>query len=150
MAKHKMKRVGIAIDMTPLVDVAFLLLTFFMMTTQFKPPEAVEITLPESHATIKLPAKNIIMLSLGKEGELFIGADNTNGRTGIPGSEGEVRIKPGDLRSAMVQLRSSNPGLRTVIKADQDADFGMIEDVMSALQEAKITRFALVTDLDRS
>ena len=56
MAKHKMKRVGIAIDMTPLVDVAFLLLTFFMMTTQFKPPEAVEIKLPTSHATVKLPS----------------------------------------------------------------------------------------------
>ena len=35
------KRVGIAMDMTPMVDVGFLLLTFFMLTTQFKPEEAV-------------------------------------------------------------------------------------------------------------
>lgn len=150
MAKHKMKRVGIVIDMTPLVDVAFLLLTFFMMTTSFKPPEAVEIQLPESHATVKLPSKNIIMLSLGKNGELFIGADNTGGRMDIPGADGDTRILPGDLRSAMMQLRSANPSLRTVIKADQDVEYGLIEDVMKALQEAKITRFALVTDLDRS
>ncbi len=149
MAKHKMKRVGIAIDMTPLVDVAFLLLTFFMMTTQFKPPEAVEIKLPESHATVKLPSKNLIMVSIGKDGQLFIGADNTNGRD-VPGSDGSTPIKTGDLASAFRQLRSANPGLRTVIKADQTVKYSTIEDVMNALQEAKITRFALVTNLDRS
>ena len=44
----KMRRIGIAIDMTPMVDVAFLLLIFFMLTTQFKPPEKDKITLPES------------------------------------------------------------------------------------------------------
>ena len=42
MAKHqeKKRRVGIRIDMTPMVDIAFLLLIFYMTTTQFKPPEA--------------------------------------------------------------------------------------------------------------
>ena len=43
MPKIKPKRHGVLIDMTPLVDVAFLLLTFFMLTTQFKPPEEVQI-----------------------------------------------------------------------------------------------------------
>jgi len=42
MPAVKVKRMGIAIDMTPLVDVAFLLLTFFMLTTKFKPQEEVE------------------------------------------------------------------------------------------------------------
>ncbi|MBI3580222.1 MAG: biopolymer transporter ExbD, partial [Ignavibacteriales bacterium] len=41
MGKFKKKRVGISLDMTPLVDVAFLLLTFFMLTTKFKPVEEV-------------------------------------------------------------------------------------------------------------
>ena len=43
MPRIKKKRVSIRIDMTPLVDVAFLLLTFFMLTTVFKPAEEVEI-----------------------------------------------------------------------------------------------------------
>ena len=149
MAKHKMKRVGIAIDMTPLVDVAFLLLTFFMMTTQFKPPEAVEIKLPTSHATVKLPSKNLIMVSIGKDGRVFLGADNTNGRD-VPGANGDVQVAPADLTSAFMQLRSANPMLRTVIKADETVKYSVIEDVMQSLQEAKITRFALVTDLERS
>ncbi len=41
MSRIKSKRIGFRIDMTPMVDVAFLLLTFFMLTTKFRPPEVV-------------------------------------------------------------------------------------------------------------
>ncbi len=60
---HK-SRVGVAIDMTPMVDVAFLLLIFFMSTTQFKPPEEVQIELPTSHSAIKVPESNILILTV--------------------------------------------------------------------------------------
>ena len=50
MPKFKPHRQGYRIDMTPLVDVAFLLLTFFMLTTTFKPSEEVTIVLPASHS----------------------------------------------------------------------------------------------------
>src|SRR5688572_26886050 len=60
----KMRRIGIAIDMTPMVDVAFLLLIFFMLTTQFKPPEADKITLPESNSEAKSPESDIITLAV--------------------------------------------------------------------------------------
>jgi len=46
MRKRAPKRIGVKIDMTPMVDVAFLLLIFFMCTTQFKQPEKDKITLP--------------------------------------------------------------------------------------------------------
>ena len=60
MGKIKGKRIGIAIDMTPLVDVAFLLLIFFMTTTQFQPPEKEQITLPASASEFKKPETHII------------------------------------------------------------------------------------------
>ena len=60
----KMRRIGIAIDMTPMVDVAFLLLIFFMCTTQFDPPEKDKITLPESNSEAKAPESNIITLNV--------------------------------------------------------------------------------------
>jgi biopolymer transport protein ExbD len=44
--RRKKRRVGIRIDMTPMVDVAFLLLIFFMVTTVFRTPKALEINLP--------------------------------------------------------------------------------------------------------
>ena len=62
----KMRRIGIAIDMTPMVDVAFLLLIFFMCTTQFKPPEKDKITLPESNSEAKSPESDIITIAVTK------------------------------------------------------------------------------------
>src|SRR5262245_65217025 len=60
----KKRRIGIAIDMTPMVDVAFLLLIFFMCTTQFKPPEKDKITLPESNSEAKSPESEIITIAV--------------------------------------------------------------------------------------
>ena len=64
MALHKKPRVGIRIDMTPMVDVAFLLLIFFMSTTQFKPPEEAQLELPSSHSEIKLPDSDVMILAV--------------------------------------------------------------------------------------
>ena len=55
MLKAKKRRVDIRIDMTPMVDIAFLLLIFYMATTSFKPPEKLHVSLPASHSEIKLP-----------------------------------------------------------------------------------------------
>src|SRR5215831_1315275 len=60
----KKRRIGISIDMTPMVDVAFLLLIFFMCTTQFKPPEKDKIALPESSSEAKAPETQIITLAV--------------------------------------------------------------------------------------
>lgn len=68
MAKAKLKRQGFHIDMTPLVDVGFLLLTFFMLTAKFKQDtgESIEIKLPTAQAdTTKLPDVNIATLTIG-------------------------------------------------------------------------------------
>ena len=68
MARFKKKRVGISLDMTPLVDVAFLLLTFFMLTTKFKPVEEAQIVLPESHAKYKIPESDVMTITFSSEG----------------------------------------------------------------------------------
>ena len=55
------RRVGIRIDMTPMVDVAFLLLIFFMVTTVFRTPQALEINLPPDEKTeIKVRESNVL------------------------------------------------------------------------------------------
>ena len=137
---HKpMRRTGLRLDMTAMVDVAFLLLTFFMLTTQFKPPEAIPIELPTSHAEIKLPATDLLMVTVGRDGQLLVGTE-------VAGTE--QAIEPADLTQVLVQLRAANPAIRTVIKADRAAEYGPIEDVMAALKEAQITRFSLITDLE--
>ena len=59
---------GSRIDMTPMVDVAFLLLIFFMTTTQFKPPEQVGVELPCSKSEIHVPETDTIILTVNKDG----------------------------------------------------------------------------------
>src|SRR5512138_3214146 len=71
MAAKKMKRVGIKIDMTPMVDVAFLLLIFFMSTSQFDPPQKVPISLPDSHSNLKVPESDVLILSITKDNQLL-------------------------------------------------------------------------------
>ena len=76
MPKIHGKRIGFKLDMTPMVDVGFLLLTFFMLTTQFKPSEDIQITLPSSHSVFKIPGADVITLSIGKEGQILLGVDS--------------------------------------------------------------------------
>src|SRR5512140_533929 len=75
MPKHKKKRLGTRIDMTPMVDVAMLLLTFFMLTTQFKPPEDVDVIIPASHSEFKLPESHIMMVYVTKDGKILLRVD---------------------------------------------------------------------------
>jgi biopolymer transport protein ExbD len=152
MPKVKRKRYGVLIDMTPLVDVAFLLLTFFMLTTQFKPPEEVTIELPASHSQYKLPETDVMTLSLSKDGRIFLGLDSQILRRRLFGTENELKsaieVPKEKLADMLVQARTANPKLRTVIKGDKNTDYGVAEDVMGILQKTMITRFNLVTALD--
>ena len=72
MAIKKKRRVAIRIDMTPMVDIAFLLLIFYMATTQFKPPEARAVELPTSHSQIELPDKDIINITVTKFDSIYV------------------------------------------------------------------------------
>jgi biopolymer transport protein ExbD len=165
MPKIKKRRLAIRIDMTPMVDVAMLLLTFFMMTTQFKPPQAVDITLPSSDKGPKLPESGVLTISIDKAGQIFMGVDQQQIMralfepmypNGIQDKDGKivpvwlvpaVPIQQKDLANLVVQARIQNIRLITVIKADKDADYGPIMDVMNDLQKAQVSRFNLQTEL---
>jgi biopolymer transport protein ExbD len=61
-------------DMTAMTDVAFLLLTFFIMTATFKSNDA-EINTPTSISQIKVPAEEIMIISIDKDGKVYFGVD---------------------------------------------------------------------------
>jgi biopolymer transport protein ExbD len=75
MGKVRPKKHPPTIDMTAMTDVAFLLLTFFIMTATFKSNEAAEIDTPSSISAIKVPDSNIMMISIGNEGQVYFGVD---------------------------------------------------------------------------
>jgi len=71
MPAVKIPRKSTDFDMTPFVDIAFLILSFFMLVTKFKAPEPVEITTPNSVSTIKLPEDDAILVEIAPDGRIF-------------------------------------------------------------------------------
>ncbi|MCX7983409.1 MAG: biopolymer transporter ExbD [Bacteroidetes bacterium] len=153
MPKHKKGRISVRIDMTPMVDVIMLLLTFFMMTTQFRPPEEVNLEMPVSHSQAKVPEGKVITIYLDKDGVIQFGVDSQIIMGRLFGHENRLKrsmpVTKDQLPNLLIQARIANPGLFIVIKGDKRSPYGPMEDIMTVLQKVKMTRFNLVTDLDK-
>jgi biopolymer transport protein ExbD len=147
----KKRRIGISIDMTPMVDVAFLLFIFFMCTTQFKPPEKDKITLPESNSEAKSPESDIITIAVTAPKPEFGGQSGVRVIYMQRGQEVSRLIPPDAIKSDMGLVlgnaRAANPRARVIVKMDKEAHYGIMADMMSALQEARAPRFNVQTEL---
>ena len=147
----KKRRIGISIDMTPMVDVAFLLLIFFMCTTQFKPPEKDKITLPESNSEAKSPESKIITIAVTAPKPEYGGQSGVRVIWHQGGSEVNRQLTapevPGQMGQILTTARSADPTARMIVKMDKDAQYGVMADVMDALQVANAPRFNVQTDL---
>lgn len=71
MPKVKVPRKSTNIDMTAMCDVAFLLLSFFILTTKFKPDEALAVTTPKSVSTKAADQKDVVMVTMDKDGKVY-------------------------------------------------------------------------------
>ena len=78
MPKVKMKRSSTFVDMTAMCDVAFLLLTFFILTSKFRPQDVVQIDVPASVSERKIKDNEIMIVQVDKEGRVFWGTDNAD------------------------------------------------------------------------
>lgn len=75
MARAKIKRGSTHVDMTAMCDVAFLLLTFFILAAQFKPSEAIEVTPPSSVSNKHAPQKDFFNVTIDKDNKIYIDMD---------------------------------------------------------------------------
>ena len=195
MPKVKVKRTKPTLDMTPMVDLAFLLVTFFMLTTKFAPEEAVVVDTPSSVSEIKLPDTNIITITVDKDNRVFFGVDGQgtkeslldkmSAKYGVSFTEEEKKTfslltnfgvpvnqlksylsmepsarkevnQPGipvdsarnELGDWVHQTRLTNPKVAIAIKGDVDVDYTVVQKVIQTLQDRKINRFNLVTDME--
>jgi biopolymer transport protein ExbD len=128
------KRPGVRIDMTPLVDVAFLLLIFFMVTTVFRRPLAMEVNMPKSDAKVQVPESNVMSVYI----------DHTDSLYYKVGKEGLAPITWRDLPAAFTSNAAANPDLIVLVKIDRQARYEDMVDMLDALDDAQMQRFSLV------
>jgi len=128
------RRVGIRIDMTPMVDVAFLLLIFFMVTTVFRTPKAIEINLPPKDLNVQVPESKTMTLRVLADGRLYWkrGAkENPWNRSSM--AQVKDVLKPFEGQTELIM----------VVKVDRDAEFANMVNMLDELHSAKLTRFSI-------
>lgn len=107
MARPKLPRKSTNIDMTAMCDVAFLLLSFFILATKFKPQEAVPIQTPSSVQKAKVPEKDVVLVSIAADGKVFLSVSEQERRKALV-NELNTRRSLG-LSATEVQLAASTP-----------------------------------------
>ena len=89
MGKAKVHRASPSLDMTPMVDLGFLLVTFFMLTATAAPDEPVAIDMPSSVSEIKMPETDILLITVGDDGRVFFNMDRKYNRQTLLKNMGE-------------------------------------------------------------
>ncbi|MBA4409621.1 MAG: biopolymer transporter ExbD [Bacteroidota bacterium] len=90
MPKVKIPRKSTIVDMTAMCDVAFLLLTFFMLTSNFVAKEPIVVAIPSSVSEIKIPERDIVTVLIDAEGKVFFGLDTQQDRKEVLDNVGKA------------------------------------------------------------
>ena len=145
--KVRVKKRPVKIDMTPMVDLAFLLLTFFILTTTFNKPPILELTMPEDSPYPNNPplinAANVLNLVLGENDKVYwwIADDPRPSVT---------NYSRNGIRKMLLKQRAVNPKIMVLIKAHDKSRYENIVDVLDEMTITRMERYALVdlTDED--
>jgi biopolymer transport protein ExbD len=128
------RRVGIRIDMTPMVDVAFLLLIFFMVTTVFRTPQALEINLPpDKEAKVNVAQSKVLTVRVLPDRAYWKHGTDPWARTDV------------EKIASVFKIWSSDANTIVLIQIDRDAKFNNMVKIIDELDLAKMTRFSLNT-----
>lgn len=119
------RRLGIRIDMTPMVDIAFLLLIFYMVTTVFSMPQAMEINLP--------PADQKEELKIRESNVLTIHVDENNRYYWNIGRDLPKALPSDSLRDMLVRESKANAELNTLIIIHAKARYRAMVDILDEI-----------------
>ena len=145
--KRRAKKMSTRIDMTPMVDLAFLLLTFFMLTTTFAKPYTLELQMPAPSKDQTAVDRNralTIILGKGHRVHYFFGL-NAPGDKSVPAADLKTTTFAADgIRRVLLTQRQQRPSLVVLIKPSNDSKY---QDMIDILDEMSITnqkKYALV------
>ncbi|HNO81168.1 MAG TPA: biopolymer transporter ExbD [Bacteroidia bacterium] len=171
-SKVRAKKASTHIDMTPMVDLAFLLLTFFMLTTTFSKPKTVEINMPlkdgeptkvNNAITVLLSDKDRVFWYFGefKPGETQLNQTdfsdngirkilldkNSAAHAEVKRLEDELakrQIADSTFKRLAVEAKSQKSALMVLIKTDDKAKYRNVIDILDELSIASVGKYAVV------
>ena len=118
------------VNVTPLLDIVFIMLIFFIVTASFIKEAGIEVTRPEAETAYKQDKANIF-IALSPTGEIWIDRKN------VPTSQ---------LKATIEKLKAENPQGAVIIQADRDSKSKQLMQVMDAARDAGITQIAVATE----
>jgi len=140
--KIRSKKSSTRIDMTPMVDLAFLLLTFFILTTTLSKPQTMEITMPEKpkpeDKQPEVNEKKVLTLVLGANDKVYWYVGITE-----PEAKKTDFSKDG-VRKVLVQKKSEIRDLIVLIKAMDEAKYKNLVDILDEMTISNVQRYAIV------
>lgn len=147
--KVRVKKASTRIDMTPMVDLAFLLLTFFVMTTTLNKPQAMQVTMPDKPKEDDKPPevneKNVLTLVMGENDKIYWYIGITNPEVKV------TDFSATGIRKVLLEKKAEIPKLIVLIKSLDEARYKNMVDILDEMNISSVQRFALVeiTDVDK-
>lgn len=142
--KKRSKKVSTKIDMTPMVDLAFLLITFFMLTTTFSKPQTMEVNMPDKNKENKeapVKASHAITIILGENDKVywFQGEEESTPKVEVTNYSAE------GIRKVLFQ-KNKEIGSKfvVVIKAMQKSKYKNMVDILDEMTITNTQRYAIV------
>ena len=133
------------IDMTPMVDLAFLLLTFFMLTTTFARPYTMELTMPVKNGPdtpVKESGAVTVLLGKAHQVHYYFGL-NAAGRSAAAATLHTTSFAPTGIRQVLRERQRQGP-IIVLIKATADSKYQDLIDILDEMNITHQTRYALV------
>ncbi len=118
---------GLILNLTSLIDVMFLLLIFFMVTSTFRNQPAITLVLPRS-ATAAETVDTPVVLFLTAEGEVYLN---------------DTRVPANELTSRLEELHTASKDNRMVLRADESASHGDVVSLIDTIKQSGFTRISL-------
>ncbi|EUB13226.1 MULTISPECIES: biopolymer transporter ExbD [Fusobacterium] len=120
----------LVLEITPLIDVVFLLLIFFMLATSFDERSAFKIDLPKSTAAKTKSTLKEVQVLVDKDRNVYVRYTDNSGK-----SQNE-KLDLASFVSVVSEKLNNSESKDVIISADKDIDYGFIVEIMSLLKES--------------
>ncbi len=124
------RRSASMVDLTPMIDVVFLLLIFFMVSTTFNVAASLKLELPQSHTTTEEQPPKQLVVSIDQDGKLFVQREP---------------VEDKDLRRRILNVTKGSKTFPVILRADAEARHKRVVLVMDTLQQLGLTRIGIAT-----